>query len=419
LGAVRLRCMQDTKLYERLLGLEAPWRVQAVELELGQGQVVVRVEADGQVWACPECNLRMHVHEYATRRWRHLDTCQFKTIIEAQVPRVKCERHGTITVRVPWAEKHGRFTALFERLAIDMMRDCSIAAASKYLRLSWDETDHIKAKAVERGLRRKGMVKAAAICIDEKSVARGHDYVTVVVKVTEDGPIVDFIGDGREEAALDGFWKAHDEETLKAIRCASMDMWKPYLNAVEVNLPAGKQAISHDPFHIIQRMNEAVDAVRRYEVALLPHEEGRRLKGTRFMWLYGFENLPEKWGEQLRALKQSQMKTARAWRLKETLRSMYQCETWAQAEAFFTDWYRDAMRSKLDPVKKVARMLKEHLAQVLNYFIHRVTNAYSEGFNSIIQALIKRANGYRSRLRLKRDLFFHLGGLDLHPEIAQ
>ena len=136
------------------------------------------------------------------------------------------------------------------------------------------------------------------------------------------------------------------------------------------------------------------------------------------MWLYGFENLPEKWEQRLEELKDSTMKTARAWRLKELLRAMYRCETWAEAEAFYKDWNRDAMRSKLEPVKKVARMIKDHLTEVLNFFVHRITNAYSEGNNSMIQALIKRANGYRNRERLKRDLFFHLGGLDLYPDLA-
>ena len=411
--------MKDTKMYEELLGLESPWRVRDVDLRLDAGEVIVYVEADRQRWGCGECGIRMHVHDYAIRRWRHLDTCQFKTIIEARVPRVLCSEHGTTTVQVPWAESRSRFTAMFERLAIDMMRDCSIAAASRYLRLTWDETDHIKAKAVARGLRRKGVVDTSAICIDEKSVGRGHDYVTVVTKLTEKGPIVDYIGDGREEAVLNGFWQAHDEAALERITCASMDMWKPYINSVDANLPAGKKAISHDPFHIIKNMTEAVDKVRRNEVSLLPHEDGKALKGTRYMWLYGFENLPKKWHERIRELKDSQMKTARAWRLKETLRAMYQCETWAQAEAFFKDWYRDAMRSKLEPVKKVARMLKGHLVQVLNFFIHRITNAYAEGFNSTIQALIKRANGYRRRERLKRDLFFHMGGLDLYPDLVQ
>lgn len=412
--------MRDVTLYENLLGLRPPWSIEKVDLRLDAGEIVLHVAVDeGVLWGCPKCSERMHVHDYRVRRWRHLDTCQCKTIIEARVPRVKCPEHGTALVQVPWAEPHGRFTALFERLAIDLMRDCSIKAASQHLRLSWDECDHIKAKAVERGLRRKGEASARAICIDEKSVAHGHDYVTVVTKLTDSGPVLDYIGDGRNEEVLDAFWEAQSSAALERIECVSMDMWRPYINSVEAHLPAGKQAIAHDPFHVVQHMNKAVDAVRRNEAALLSHDEAQSLKGTRYMWLYGFENLPDKWEERLKALKDSQMKTARAWRLKETLRAMYQCANIAQAQTLFTQWYRDAMRSNLAPVKKVALMLKKHLPQVLSYFIHRVTNAYSEGMNSIIQALIKRANGYRSRQRLKRDLFFHLGGLDLYPSITQ
>lgn len=412
--------MRDIKLYEKLLGLEPPWKISEVELRLEQGEVVLHVDVQGgTIWGCPECSRRMHAHDSHTRRWRHLDTCQCKTFIEARVPRVKCPEHGTVTVRVPWAEPRSHFTALFERLAIDLLRDCSVKAASGHLRLTWDECDHIKARAVARGLERKGEVVSPVICIDEKSVGRGHDYVTVVAKLTDAGPVVDYIGEGREQSALDPFWDAHSPEALAAIECVSMDMWRGYISAVEARLPAGRGAITHDPFHIVQHMNRAVDAVRRQEAGLLPHDEAKALKGTRQMWLYGIENLPEKWGERMRALKDSQMKTARAWRLKEALRAMYKCGNWTQAEAMFSDWHRDAMRSRLEPVKRVARMLKNHLDQVLNFFIHRVTNAYSEGINSTIQALIKRANGYRSRKRLKRDLLFHLGGLDLYPTMAQ
>ena len=412
--------MRDITLYESLLGLSPPWRIDNVDLRLDEGEIVLRVGVkEGVLWGCPECGQRMHIHDYHTRRWRHLDTCQCKTIIEARVPRVKCPVHGTVMVRVPWSEPHSRFTAMFERLAIDLMRDCSIEAARKHLRLSWDECDHIKARAVARGLARKEEVPAKALCIDEKSVARGHDYITVVTKLTDSGPVLDYIGDGRDEHVLDAFWAAHSPEAMEGIDCVSMDMWKPFIKSVEANVPAGLGAITHDPFHIIQHMNKAVDAVRRSEVSLLRSGEAKALRGTRQMWLYGLENLPEKWGERLNALRDSQMKTARAWRLKETLRAMYQCVTVAQAESLFTQWYRDAMRSKLGPVKKVALMIKNHLPQVLSFFIHRVTNAYSEGMNSIIQSLIKRANGYRSRARLKRDLFFHLGNLDLYPRSSQ
>jgi len=409
--------MKDTKLYEAALGLEYPWHVTSVNFQPEVGTVTVHVSTADQLWACPKCNQRMHVHDFETRQWRHLDTCQFRTIVEARVPRVKCNTHGTITVRVPWAEKHSRFTAFFERLAIDMLHDCSIKTVSRYLRLSWDEVDGIKARAVVRGLKRKESVRAKALCLDEKSVGQGHDYVTVITKVTEEAVFVDLITDGRDEKALDPYWKAQPPEELEKIQCVSMDMWQPYMNSVAANLPAGKDAITHDPFHIVKNMNAAVDAVRRQEIALLPYAQGQELKGTRFMWLYGIENLPEKWNDRLRALKDSQIRTARAWRLKETLRSLYQCESLVQATSFFHDWYRDAMRSKLDPVKKVAKCLKENISGVLNYFLFNITNAYSEGINSTIQAIIKRANGYRNRDRLKRDLYFHLGNLKMYPSV--
>ena len=408
--------MKDTALYEEILGLKKPWHVTKVDLSLESQEVVIHVEAEETAWGCPTCSQRMHVHEWTTRRWRHLDTCQLRTIIEAKVPRVKCPEHGTLMVTVPWAEPYGRFTAMFERVAIMLMQHCSTSAAARHLHLSWDETDYIKERAVKRGLERRVPVPARAVCIDEKSVGKGHDYVTIVTRVPHEGAhFVDFIADGREQSALDAYWKLESTGPLERIGCASMDMWRPFINSASAALPQGEQAITHDPFHIVQHMNQAVDRVRRQEQPLLDTAARKTLKGTRFMWLYGFENLPAKWTERMAAMKDGKTRTARAWRLKEIFRSFYECENWAQAEAFFKDWYSAAMRSRLDPVKKVARMIKDHLPQVLNYFIHRVTNAFSEGMNSRIQGLIKQANGYRNRERLKRDLYFHLGNLDMLP----
>jgi transposase len=410
--------MNDTSLYQQILGLSEPWRVTGVDLSLETGEVVVRVSTEETVWGCPECGERMHVHSRVTRRWRHLDTCQLRTVIEAEVPRVRCREHGTLTVRVPWAEPHGRFTALFEKVALLLMMKCSTSAAAEHLRLSWDEADRIKQRAVDRGLARKKASPAKAVCVDEKSVGRGHDYVTVVVRVPEDGaPFVDFVADGREKASLDAYWTLPATGPLEDIRCASMDMWRPFIDSAAAALPDGLNAVTHDPFHLVQHANKAVDEVRRKEQALLGPEKGRALKGTRFMWLYGFESLPEKWEERMKAMKDGKTRTARAWRLKEQFRAFYQCENWAQGKAFFDDWHRCAIRSRLEPVKKVAGMIRDHLPQVLNYFIHRVTNSFSEGVNGLIQELVGRARGYRNRERLKRDLYFHLGNLDMLPAV--
>jgi hypothetical protein len=298
-----------------------------------------------------------------------------------------------------------------------VMRTCSISATARYLRISRSEAGHIKARAMKRGLERKKPVPARAVYVDEKGIGRGHDYVTVVTKVPEDGaPFVDFIADGRNEAALDTYWGLPTTTgPLGNIRCASMDMWQAYVNSATDHLPGGINAVTHDPFHIVQHMNKAVDEVRRGEQRLLPEEDRKELKGSRFMWPYGFENLPDKWEERMRAMKDGKTRTARAWRLKEQFREFYRCGNWAQGKAFFDDWHRDVMRSGLAPVKKVVKMIRERLPQVLNFFVHRITNAFSEGLNGIIQEVVSVVRGYRNRERLKRDLYFRLGNLDMLP----
>src|ERR1039458_45480 len=119
--------MNDTKLYDEMSGLKHPWYVAAIWLEVAKGEVEIEVRYKATEWACSVWQSRMHIHEYTERRWRHLDSCQFKTIIVCQVPRVQCREHGSQTVQVPWAEKQGRFTKLFERFAIAVLGECSIS----------------------------------------------------------------------------------------------------------------------------------------------------------------------------------------------------------------------------------------------------------------------------------------------------
>jgi transposase len=216
--------MHDTTLYEQILGLRAPWSVKSVTLKKDEGVIEVEVVCEETMWGCPECNKRMHAHGTVRRRWRHLDSCQYKTILVADVPRVKCEGHGTQMVRVPWAEKHGRFTALFERLAIDLLQDCSVSATCEILRISWDEADGIKQRAVDRGLLRRNTYQPKRLCIDEKAVGGGHQYVTIVSCADTVPARVLAIEDDRKEASLDRFWASLSDEGLAQVQTVAMDM---------------------------------------------------------------------------------------------------------------------------------------------------------------------------------------------------
>ncbi len=393
--------------------------MQSVTLKKAEGVIEIEVACAETLWGCPECGRRMHRHDTERRRWRHLDSCQFQTIVTTDVPRVKCPEHGTQMVRVPWALPRSRLTAWFERFAIDVLQECSTAAACVQLRISWDEADGIKQRAIDRGLERRQIGPLKRVCIDEKAVGWGHQYVTIVSSA--DGPKARVLAleDDRQERSLDRFWRTLTEEQRGGIETVAMDMWEPYRNSTLRFVPEAEHKIVYDHFHVAQHMNQAVDDVRRSEHAFLQADGDTTLKGTRQLWLFGLENVPRKWAGRFKALREATTKTARAWKVKELLRSFWNCEDEPDATAYFKAWCREAMATRLEPVQKVVRMLKTHWDHLLAYFRHHLSNAPAEGVNSRIQHFIQGACGYRNRDRFKRDVLFHLGGLDLHPVIVQ
>ena len=175
--------MQDIQLFQQLLGLSGPWAVVRVTMKREAQEIEVEVRCLETVWGCPTCGKQMQGHGQEERRWRHLDSCQFKTLIVCAVPRVRCLEHGTQQVAVPWAERRSRFTRLFERLAMDVLLECSVLGAGELLGISWAEADGIKQRAVARGLARKPVSAPARLCVDEKSAGRGQNYLTIVASV--------------------------------------------------------------------------------------------------------------------------------------------------------------------------------------------------------------------------------------------
>jgi transposase len=160
--------MRDKDLYAQILGIKSPWQVSHVELSPSDGEVTVHVEQEkGAKNCCPTCGKVSPGYDSRTRSWRHLDTCQYKTILIAEVPRVKCQEHGVITVSVPWAEPGTGFTAMFEALVIDWLKEASTLAVSRLMGLSWNAIDGIMQRAVKRGLSRREELRVTQIGVDE------------------------------------------------------------------------------------------------------------------------------------------------------------------------------------------------------------------------------------------------------------
>lgn len=408
--------MRDTTLYQHLLGLTEPWTVARVELNVPTQRVDVWVEhPKGLEWPCPECGATGSLHDHAAERaWRHLDSCQFQTFLHAEPPRMKCPEHGVRQVRLPWAEPHARFTLLFEAFALQVLQETSIQAARRILGISWDEAWYLMHRAVKRGLARKEPRVIPYLGVDEKSAGPGQtNYVTVICDLV--GGTVEEVTEGREKRSLLDYLEALTEEQRQAISAVAMDMCDAYIYAVRDGLPDGESKIVFDRFHIMKHMGEAVDAVRRQEHRALSAQGDTSLTGTRYLWLYASENVPSRYWEDYYALRHSDLKTARAWGIKENLRRLWDYKTLRWGEPFWKRWFFWATHSRLEPVKKAAWTFKNHLYGILNYFAHPITNAMSEGINSKIETLWKSACGYRNKQRFRTAILFHLGGLDMLP----
>ena len=401
--------MKDTEFYQQILGLNPPWKVSEVRLEMAGKRVSVKVELEAGIkWFSPDTKEPAHVHKWKTRKWRHLDTCQFETIIEADVPSVRHADGSIEEVAVPWADRYQRVTRMMAHAVVLWLKACgNVKEVAAMMRLDWDTVDGIMKAAVSRGLERRAAEPIKHLGIDEKAFRRGHHYASLLNDLDSDR-LWDMV-EGRTTDNARELMDTLSTSQKAAVEAVAMDMWLPFEKAVESHLPNAD--IVYDKFHISAYLNKAVDDVRKAEHRELMADGDERLKGTKFQWLRNFPDLRSVPG--FRTLYAANLKTSRAWRLKETFEGFWSYRYKVPAIRFFQEWHTKVKRSGLDPMRRVARMLEERLTGVLNYLDHRITNAGSEGMNSLLARIIGQARGLRSFATLRIRALFFLGKLDL------
>ncbi len=407
--------MHDRDLYQQILGIVAPWKVEDVALEQHKEEVFVYVGYDSATQPpCPKCGQASPRHDHRQRQWRHLDTCQFKTFLMADVPRVNCAEHGVHQIDVPWSEPGSGFTALFEALVIDWLLGSNIKTVANRLDLSWKAVDTIMRRAVERGMARREESSPRRLSVDETSFRRGHKYVTVVSD-QHTGAVL-YVGEDRKKQTLIDYYDNLNEKQKAGIESVSMDMWLPYINATLDHLPDAEKKIAFDKFHVAKMLGGAVDKVRRAEHRELMKVGDETLKGTKHQWLYNPQNMSHKKKIAFAPLRDSVLRTARAWALKETAMGLwhYISRTWAEKR--WKEWLSWAVRCRLKPVMDVAKTVKKYLWGIINAIILGVDNGTAESINSRIKTVKTRACGFRNKARFRNAIYFYLGNLDLYPE---
>ena len=402
--------------YSLLLGLDKHWEVERVDLQLAAKQVRIDLRhVRGAALTCPQCQNACVMFDHAPEReWRHLDTMQFETVLRARVPRCQCEDCGVKTIAVPWAGKHSPFTWMFEAFAVAVLQSAgSTQEACALLDIGWEAAQRLMERAVARGLDRRSLAELEHVGMDEKSFGAGHDYITTLNDLRADAARVIEVVPGRNCADAVSLLERIPAAQRPQIKAVAMDMWEAYLKACRKVLPEAD--IVHDRYHISAHLNAAVDRVRKDEHRLLQSTGDTTLKGSKYQWLRTYADKRSSAAVSFRALHQLDLKTSRAWHYKEDFRHFWNYHQPGAAERFYEAWRKAVMRSRLEPLKRVARLIDAHWREIFNYIRHRITNAASEGLNSRIQSIKSAARGFRSFANYRIRILFHCGRLDLKP----
>lgn len=400
--------IQIEALFTSALGLQPPWAVRDVRLDTAKHRIDFDVECKQALLACPACgSASQKVHDRLTRSWRHLDFFQYEAWLHAEVPRVGCTACGKTTqISVPWAREGSGFTLLFEALALTMCQDLPVRQTARALRVRdkqlWRRIEHY----VTEARKKQDMSRVRIVGIDETSLRRGHDYVTVVHDL--DAKRLLFCTEGRDHQTIQAFAQdlhAHGGEPT-AVAHACMDMSAAYLKGAAAYLP--NALISYDRFHIVKLAGEAMDEVRteewRTERARVEQALGHLTPKQRRSVLWGMRRNPSGWSntqtEAMHWLQRANLKTARAWRLKMALREVFaNARSHNQAElagAELKAWLSWARRSRLEPFKRLAATLKAHFDSVVRGMLDHRSNAFVEAMNGLMQQAKRAARGFRT-----------------------
>lgn len=397
----------QNQLFTLALGLQAPWQVKEVVFSSSEKQLDIYLDFKaGSKFTCPHCGSKVGVHDSEERIWRHLNFFEHKAYLHAREPRVECPDCGVLTVQVPWARPRSGFTLLFEAYILTLARQMPVRAIAKLV----DEHDtrlwRMLDAYVQKARSEADYSEVANVGIDETASKRGHNYVSTFADLDPAKILYVTEGKGKETVAefrQDLIEHQGKPANIKNICC---DMSPSFISGVKESFP--RAALTFDKFHIVKIINEAVDEVRRQE-----SKENPLLKGTRYIWLKNPQNLTQKQEQAMQSLRGLNSKTERAYGIKLAFQGLFQQPDLQTGAVYLQKWYFWATHSRLEPMKKAAKTIKEHWLGILNWFKNRKSNGMLEGINSLIQAAKAKARGYRTNKNLITMCYLIAGKLNL------
>jgi transposase len=401
--------MDMRELFGTALGIAKPWYISDVNFDAGTKQLTIKIDfPKGTTFPFVQDGTESYFKAFDTveKEWRHLNFFEHECYLQARVPRIKTPDNKTHLIMPHWSGLQNGFTLLFEALILQLAKGMPVHQVCQLVKISDHKIWSILDKYTERARALSDYRGVTKVGIDETSIAKGHDYVSLFVDLEKKKTI--FVAEGKGSTTVMEFAAdlAQHNGNANQVTDVSCDMSPAFIKGTREHLPEAE--ITFDKFHIVKLINEAVDEVRRAEAKANP-----LLKGTRYLFLKNDRNLSQEQREKKESLQLSQLniRLFRALNLREAFQQLYSAPTEEAFENLLNKWYFWATHSRLEPMKKVAKTIKKHWDGVLQWKKSQINNGLLEGLNSVVQAAKRKARGYKFK-HFKTIVYLITGGLD-------
>ncbi len=363
---------------------------------------------------CSGCGARGPTYDTARspRLFSFVPVWGFPVCLIYHMRRIDCAQCGVRTEKVPWADGKNRCCNVYRLFLARWARRLPWSEVAVIFSTTWPVVYRSIHWVVEHGLAHRSLEGVGAIGVDEVSIWKGSKFLTVVYQIDRGSRRLLFVAKERTEQSLHGFFDLMGEKRSGLIEFVASDMWKPYLNVIAAR--AGHALNVLDRFHVVAKLNKAVDEIRAKEArAMLANGYEPILKRARWCFLKRPENLTEKQAEKLDDVIQYDLRSVRAYLLKESFEAF-----WTYTSAYWAGWFLDrwcarAMRSRLDPIKKFAKTMRNHRELLLNWFHAKgeISSGCVEGLNTNVKLALRKARGFKSYKVAELALYHELGRL--------
>ncbi len=395
---------------------------QEIELLRNEGRaeaIQIRLQAHkGIRGKCSQCGRSAPGYDrLEERNWQHVPVWGIPTYFCYAPRRVQCPEHGIGVEAIPWSEGKRPFTRAMMGFLARWARRLSWRETATVFHTSWEAVYRSVQWFVEWGLAHRKLENVRSLGIDEMNWGRGKgggNFFTVLYQLDQGCRRLLWVGPRRTQATLKRGLKALGPEVVKGLRFVCSDMWKPYVQVIAREAQPAVHVL--DRFHITLHLNQAVDEVRRAESSRLRaagKASAQRLKHMRWQLLRRGRSVRGRARQKLHTIWLSKLATGRAWELKETFDHFWKYKSVLWAQAFLDYWCLRAVRSRLEPMMKVARMLRAHEDLILNWFRAKgeISSGAVEGLNNKIRVVTRRSYGFRTYEAIELALYHTLGRL--------